>query len=64
MARFVISACGSEALETKEIEANTIVQAIEEYQDLWERGLVKSVDYEFAHFTATHEDGKEEIINY
>jgi hypothetical protein len=62
MPKFVISACGIETLATKEIEAATKEEAIAEYEELWERGLVEALDYEFDHFTVTNEDGSDEIV--
>lgn len=64
MAKFIVSALGTEALATTEIEAETVAEAVQIYQDQWAAGFILPVDYEIDHFTVTDEDGKDEIINY
>ena len=62
MAIFKVSALVSSALETMDIKADTIEDAIDQYRILWETGAVKEEDCEFDDFTVTDPDGKDHII--
>ena len=57
--KYIVSALGTEALPAIEIEAKSIEEAKQKYQDLWEEGMIEALDYEFDHFTITEENGKD-----
>jgi hypothetical protein len=60
MKKFTVSALGTEALQTIEIEAKNAEEVKEKYRAMWENGEVQALDYAFDHFTVTdHETGKD-----
>lgn len=50
MKKYTVSALGTEALETKVIEAESEVEAEEKYRELWLQGHVQVIDYWFNNF--------------
>jgi len=61
--KFAVSALGTEALQTKEIEAENAEEATEKYREMWDNGDVLALDYEIEHFTVTdQETGKDTIL--
>lgn len=60
--KYLVSALGTEALATAEIEAESVEDAKDQYHALWEDGMVEALDYEIDHYTITDQETGEDTV--